>query len=519
LFPAGKGFPLLFTFPAFSSHGAEPGQGIYNDRKGLPAAHQVEPFRGALDNAATARYAGRMQNVDFLLIAAVTLFIAQAVLLLIRTSSCIHHVEPLTLAAFLFFLALWLVMPRALIRGPILLLSLWAGGVFLFTAAGRRNLGWWSGVSAGFPLALLLAGLLGYQNSVPYVAFRAFGIALLSVPAIGELFRLWRASRSRLALITLLSCCIWLAAGSGSLALDASGSPLLFLDSIPALLLASCTGLLIFHDGYPLQAGWRGGLVGLRARDRLAQEVFAKLLEKENALARQNRLIASGLLAVGAAHEFKNMLAHIRTTAEHGLRQSDARRKDDCFRLLLQHAETGRDTTIGLLENISRDGREKPRVIDAARDLAGFFRMLRAAFRGDGILIETDLASGIRFRCRRDEVEQVLLNLVRNAAEIYRAGPSAGERLISVTARRQEEMAVLEVKDKAGGVPVDAAHRLFTMSSTGTGSTGLGLSLSRSLATQNEGSLEYEPVEGGSIFRLAFPIADEDAPAADMPVG
>lgn len=263
-------------------------------------------------------------------------------------------------------------------------------------------------------------------------------------------------------------------------------------------------------------AGWRGSLVGLEARDRLTNEIFARLLEKENALARQNRLVASGLLAVGAAHEFKNMLAHVRTTAEFGLGQGDAGRKDECFRLLLQHAEAGRDTTISLLENISRDGREEPRIIDAARDLAGFFRMVRAAYRGDGILIEADLAPGIRFRCRRDEVEQVLLNLVRNAAEIYRASPPDGEWVISVAARRQEEMAVLEVKDRAGGVPADAAHRLFTTSFTRTGGTGLGLSISRSLALQNEGSLEYEPVEGGSIFRLAFPIADEELQAADL---
>jgi len=470
----------------------------------------------ALDTAARARYDSSMQNVDFLSIAAVTLFVAQAALLLVRTGSCIRHVEPLMLAAFHFFLALWLVTPSGtLLRDLFLVLPLWAGGAFLLTAIGRRNLAWRSSVSAGFLLALLLAGLLGYRNSVPYVAFRAFGMALLCGLAMRALFRLWRASRSSLALITFLSCCIWLAAGTGSLVSGLLQAPLPFIQSIPALLVASCTGLLIFHEGYPLQAGWKGSLVGLESRDRLTHEVFARLLEKENALARQNRLVTSGLLAVGAAHEFKNVLSHVRTTAEYGLRQGDAGRKDECFRLLLQHAEAGRDATIGLLENISRDGREKPRVIDAARDLAGFFRMLRAAFRGEGILIEADLAPGVRFQCRRAEVEQVLLNLVRNAAEIYRAGPTDDKWVISVAARRQEELAVLEVKDRAGGVPADAAHRLFTPSFTRTGSTGLGLSISRSLALQNEGSLEYEPVEGGSIFRLVFPLVDEDPQAAD----
>jgi signal transduction histidine kinase len=413
------------------------------------------------------------------------------------------------LAAFLFFLAIWLVTPpSAGIRDSILVLTLWAGRAFLLGAGERRKLGWWSCVSAGFLLVLVLARLLGHDGSVPYIAFRAFGMALLSGISLWDLFGY--SSSSRLAFITLLSCFIWVAVGSGNLVLATFRSALQIPESIPALFVAFCTGLLIFHEGYPLMAGWGGSLAGLGTRDRLTHEIFARLVEKENALARQNRLIASGLLAVGAAHEFKNILAHVKTTAEYGLSQGDAGRKDQSFRLLLQHAEAGRDATIGLLENISRNGTGKPQVIDAARDLPGFLRMARAAFRGDGIVIEADLAPGVCFRCRRDEVEQVLLNLLRNAAEVYREGHADGEWLISVTARRQEDMAVLEVKDRAGGVPADAVPRLFTPY-TSTGSTGLGLSLSRSLAIQNQGSLEYEPVHGGSIFRLVFPIAEEES--------
>ena len=453
-----------------------------------------------------------MQNVDFLMIAAVTLLVTQAALLLLRTGSCIRQVEPLMFAACLSALALWLVTPSHTgFKDSILVFLLWAGRAFLLAAGERRKLGLWSSLTAGFLMALFLAWLLGYRGSVPYAAFRALGLALLSGFALRDLFGCSR--HSRLALTTLLSCSIWLAVGAGNLAAAALGSPLQIPGSIPALVVAVCTGLLIFHEGYPLMAGWGGSLVGLGASDRLAQEMLARLQEKEDALTRQNRLVASGLLAVGAAHEFKNMLSHVKTTAEFGLSQCDPGRKDESFRLLLQHAEAGRGATIGLLESISRNGPGKPQIIDAARDLPGFLRMVRAAFRGDGIVIEADLAEGVCFQCRRDEVEQVLLNLVRNAAEGYRDAGAGGQRRISVTARRQEEMAVLEVKDRAGGVRADAEDRLFTPHKSAT-STGLGLSLSRSLALQNQGSLGYEPVEGGSIFRLVFPLADEEPQAA-----
>lgn len=457
-----------------------------------------------------------MQNVDFVLTGAVTLLAAQAALLLVRIRSCTRRVEPLLFAAFLLFLALWLLTPSGvLLRGPLLVLPVWAGGAFLLTVDRRRKLALWSGVSAGFLLALLLAGLLGYRDSVPYLAFRVFGMALLSALPVRLLFKLWSASRSGVALITLLTCCIWLVAGSVNLAWSFFRAPLVFLESLPALLLACCSGWLIFQDGYPLRAGGKGSLVAREGRDLLSRDVFARLLEKENALARQNRLIASGLLAVGAAHEFKNILAHIKATAQFGLEQRGDTKKDDCFRLLLRHSEAGQETTIALLENISRDGREDPRIIDAARDLSGFFRMVRAAFRGESIIIEADLAPGIYFRCRRGEVEQVLLNLVRNAAEVYRTRAVETRWVISIAARHQEGMAVLEVRDNAGGVSADAAHRLFTPSYSSVGSTGLGLSLSRRIILENEGSLEYEPIEGGSVFRLVFPSEDEERPAPD----
>jgi signal transduction histidine kinase len=452
-----------------------------------------------------------MQNVDFVLTAAVTLFFAQAALLIMRTPSCVRRVEPLMLAAFLLLLALWLVTPSWMnLHGPLLVLPLWAGGAFLLRVEGRSSLAWWTSASAGFLLALLLAGLLGYRDSVPYVAFRGFGMALLSALPLGILFRLWSASRSTPTMLTLISCSLWLVTGAADLVLGLPRTLAPLLEAPPVLLLSACTAWLVFEEGYPTRAGWNGGLGALEDRERLTRTVFARLMETESALARQDRLIASGILALGAAHEFKNILANIKATIQYGLEQRDAQRKDESLRLLLRHAEAGQYSTIGVLEHIAREGRENPRIIDVAVDLQGFLRMARAAFRSVGIVIEADLAPGVRFRGRNEEVEQVLLNLVRNAAEAYRRGRADGTWVVSIRARRVEDVAVLEVTDRAGGVPADVAHKLFSPWASGFGGTGLGLYLSRSLAAENEGSLEYQGTEDGSVFRLVFPSVEED---------
>ena len=452
-----------------------------------------------------------MQNVvPIATTAAITLIAAQAALLLVRIPSCPRRAEPLLLAAFVLSESLLLMAPAGDIsRSAIVVFMIWAGGAFLTRAEGRR-MAEWTGAGAAFLLVLLLAAALGYRATIPFTTFWAFGAALLALTVLRSLWRLWRAARSFAILITFISACFLLAAGAVDLALPLLHLSFPRLQVWPVLLLVSCTSWLVFQESYPSGAGWMGRLDPLRQSENRIRAVSARLLATENALFHQDRLVASGILALGAAHEFKNTLAAIRATAQHGINQADAERKDASLRLLIEHAEAGKSSAIGLLEKISREGREVSCAVDAARDLPPFIRMVRATLRGEGIVVETDLDPDVLFRARKSEVEQILLNLVRNAAEAYRGRPAGGRRVVTVSARRVGDSAVLEVTDSAGGVPPDAELKLFSSAFSESGSTGLGLYLSKSLALANAGSLEYQPAQGGSIFRLAFAAEDGD---------
>ena len=131
------------------------------------------------------------------------------------------------------------------------------------------------------------------------------------------------------------------------------------------------------------------------------------------------------------------------------------------LQLLLEHAEAGRESAVSLLERLGREGREKPRVIDAERDLASFLRLIRAGYRGEGILMPSSLLPGVRFSARKSEVEQILHNLVRNAVESLRWKGIAEQKLVEISSRRRDGQSILEVKDNAGGVTPAAARRLF----------------------------------------------------------
>jgi signal transduction histidine kinase len=454
-----------------------------------------------------------MNNVDGAGLVAASLFALQACFVAVRALTCTRRSEPLRLAGFLFLLAVSTLLLRLpLLHDVLLFPTLWLAGSFLLQAARRTGGAIWTGVSAAFTLGYLIASMLGDAGTVPFAAYRSFCAIVLSAVPLRLLLGLWRGSRSTLLLLTAMCGGLWAAAGAAELVMEALRLPTLGLQTWPLLGIALCTAVLVFEEGYPLRDGWKGRLRGLSGADRFARELHARLRATEGVLAQQDRLVACGVLAVGAAHELKNTLSLIKTTAQFGLEMEDREKKDQALSLLVEHADLGRGSAISLLERISSEGREESRSIDAAKNLANFLRTVKAAFRGEGIVIQTQLAEGIRFRARVSELEQMLLNLVRNSVDACRQREDGG-KVITITARQEQGLAVFDVEDEAGGLSADAQENLFLPSASESGSTGLGLYLTRSLAAQNDGSLEYVPTAAGSIFRLVFPV-DETYPAA-----
>ena len=223
--------------------------------------------------------------------------------------------------------------------------------------------------------------------------------------------------------------------------------------------------------------------------------------------------MAAGFLALGAAHEFKSTISMVRLAAHHGLSRADAETKDRCLRQIVEHTQTAKDSAIDVLDRVSCRGEEAPVALDAQRDLAGPARRAGVALRGDGIVLELRLGDGVTFRARRSDVEQIVLSLIHNAAESYLRNPSEDTRAIMVLGSVEEELAVIEVRDAAGGVRGDLRYRLFSPSVSGSGSTGLGLYLARNLALANGGNIDYLPLDGGSSFRLTLPLVVEQGKA------
>jgi signal transduction histidine kinase len=445
-----------------------------------------------------------------LTIVTATLLAAQSLAVAARLIRCAERREPAWLLVLLAVLIIRLALPDFPAAWMLLsIAAIWAAGCLLARIDGRRRAAAWH-VACAVPLLLIPAArALGYGDTIPLRALHAFSAALLACISIPTLARVLKRTRCLPLAAAFASALAWAGASVCRDVLSAAAPSIPDVAALPLCLLAVSTGELVLLEGYPWAGGLRGRAREGEARGKLLSAAYARLLETENALVLQDGLIASGLLALGAAHEFKNSLSNIRVAAEAGIAAADPGVKDGSLRLVLEQAATGSGAAVAFLERLSREGREEERVMDARQDLEGLLQVARASVRADGILIRAILAPGVRLRARPSELGQIILNLVDNSVQCLRRRGGKEERIVEISAASTEGHAVIEVRDNGGGVAPGAAHRLFSLSSPSDGGTGIGLYLSSSLAERNGGSLSYVPLGGGSCFRLVFPLAPD----------
>jgi len=110
----------------------------------------------------------------------------------------------------------------------------------------------------------------------------------------------------------------------------------------------------------------------------------------------------------------------------------------------------------------------------------------------------------------RVQIQQVLINLMRNAMEAMRDSPT---KELAVTVRRHDkDLLRIEVSDTGPGIPSEIAPQLFQPFVTSKpGGMGIGLSISRRIIEAHGGELSVASSSaGGTIFGFTLPIVTEE---------
>jgi signal transduction histidine kinase len=86
---------------------------------------------------------------------------------------------------------------------------------------------------------------------------------------------------------------------------------------------------------------------------------------------------------------------------------------------------------------------------------------------------------------------------------------------LSISAGREEDTVITEVRDQGGGIPPEVQDKIFELYfTTKKGGSGIGLAQTYQILQWHYGSVDFESVAGqGTTFRLRLPLAESRTPA------
>ena len=240
--------------------------------------------------------------------------------------------------------------------------------------------------------------------------------------------------------------------------------------------------------------------------------MMADLRATTEKLVASERVAAWQEVARRLAHEVKNPLTPIRMSLETllALSEKDPSRTNAALREAAPAVLEEVDRLRRIVDEFSRFAR-LPRPTLQRLDLAELARAVLALYAdhpvspgGPARTYRAELPDAVAVDADRDQLTQVLVNLVKNAEEAM-AGQGGA---VTVRVRRAGAAAVLEVSDEGPGVPLEARARLFEpYVTTKQGGTGLGLAIAARIAQEHRGTLELAEGQGpGATFRLTLPL-------------
>lgn len=251
------------------------------------------------------------------------------------------------------------------------------------------------------------------------------------------------------------------------------------------------------------------------------QQSEERLQEIQGELARLARLSELGEMASTLAHELNQPLAAIANYTQGCVRLLKSREGAASSQLKDALEETARqslragDIIRHLREFVSRGVTE--RSIGDIRNLieeAGALALVGS--REQGVRSVFEFASETaEVLVDKIQIQQVLINLMRNAMEAMRESPK--RELLVRTKFDGAGHIVIEVADTGPGISVDIAARLFEPFVTSkVNGMGIGLSISRRIVEAHGGTLsESRNTDGGATFRVALPLAMKETSHAD----
>lgn len=239
------------------------------------------------------------------------------------------------------------------------------------------------------------------------------------------------------------------------------------------------------------------------------------LKDEQDKLVQTTKMSALGQMSASLAHELRQPLNTISLTAQNlEMMAEDGRATAQSIQPKIARILGQVDRASQIMDRIrrfSRKGGEALAPADLAQLAQGVRVLMEHLLMPAGVRLEIAVPPGLSVSCDAVKIEQVLVNLVRNAMDAI-GGIGAMTKteygVITIRGERTGHEVVLRVEDNGPGFPPGVSDRpletFFTTKSADAG-TGLGLSICHMIAREHAGRLELGNHEGGAYVALHLP--------------
>jgi signal transduction histidine kinase len=255
-----------------------------------------------------------------------------------------------------------------------------------------------------------------------------------------------------------------------------------------------------------------GLALALLAYRDLVVPLRVKLVESQWLAERHEKLASLGMLAAGVAHEIRNPLTAIKAAVFIQQKKFPPGSAEAADAALVQREILRLERIVTEFLQFARPAEPELAVMPADQPLKEVQLLLGPELARNNIRLLLEESAPSRVKVDGEQMKQVLINLVRNAAESI--GRDGAITLRCRPERKplgngETEVVILEVADDGPGMAAEVEKRLFDpFFTTKPEGTGLGLSIAARIVEKNGGALQYQTRPNqGTTFGIILPRA------------
>ncbi len=249
-----------------------------------------------------------------------------------------------------------------------------------------------------------------------------------------------------------------------------------------------------------------------------AEEEHERLRQLESDLAHMNRLSMMGELAASLAHEITQPIAAARNNARAALNFLDKQPPDlgevrEALGCVVGDADRAGQIIDRIRDHIKKAPPRKHR-FDLNEAINEVVVLARSAIAENGVSIQTRLSEGLApVEGDRVQLQQVILNLILNAAEAMSAVDEGARELLISSEQSRTNGVLVAVRDSGPGIDPEHIERVFdAFYTTKSSGVGMGLSICRSIIDAHGGRLWADANEPrGAVFRFTLPSPERSS--------